>query len=124
MRQASRSRGVTAQNWIIRRRDFAMTSTEMHKLRRALSLTAHGRPPLTAALRRSLACANHMPRVTVTDVFYAGEEKGLMCRIDVQGEIDEPVVVVAPVTQLAFNRKHPIARDIAAYRKRRAKRDR
>jgi hypothetical protein len=43
-----------------------------------------------------------------------------MCRIDVHGGIDEPVVVVAPVTQLAFNRKHPITRDIAAYRKRRA----
>ena len=31
-----------------------------------------------------------------------------------------PVVVVAPVTQLAFNRRHPVAREIAAYRKHRA----
>ncbi len=100
-----------------------MTSSDLcteqlvQKLRRALPLTAHGRPPLTEALRRSLACANLMPRVTVTDVFYAGEENGLMCRIDVQGLADEPMVVVAPVTQLAFNRRHPIARDIDAYRK-------
>jgi hypothetical protein len=43
-----------------------------------------------------------------------------MCRVDVQGFADEPVVVVAPVTQLAFNRRHPIARDIATYRKHRA----
>ena len=103
-----------------------MTSTDLHaetlmqKLRRALPLTAHGRPPLTAALRRGLSCANLLPRVTVTDVFYAGEANGLMCRIDVHKGIDDSVVVVAPVTQLAFNRKHPVAREIAAYRKHRA----
>jgi hypothetical protein len=102
-----------------------MTSSDLRaehlvqKLRRALPLTAHGRPSLTAVLGRSLS-SNLMPRVTVTDVFYAGEESGLMCRVDVHGVIDQPVVVVAPVTQLAFNRRHPIARDIAAYRKRRA----
>jgi hypothetical protein len=102
-----------------------MTSSDLRaehlvqKLRRALPLTAHGRPSLAATLSRNLYCANLMPRVTVTDVFYAGEKNGLMCRIDVHGVIDQPVVVVAPVTQLAFNRKHPIARDIAAYRKHR-----
>ena len=92
----------------------------VQKLRRALPLTAHGRPSLTAMLRRRLSCQDVIPRVTVTDIFYAGEKNGLMCRVDVQGFADEPVVVVAPVTQLAFNRKHPITRDIAAYRKRRA----
>ncbi len=103
-----------------------MTSTDLlaeqlvQKLRRALPLTAHGRPSLTATLSRNLYCANLMPRVTVTDVFYAGEKSGLMCRVDVHGLAGEPVVVVAPVTQLAFNRRHPVARDIAAYRKRRA----
>ncbi|HTV34313.1 MAG TPA: hypothetical protein VME69_14670, partial [Methylocella sp.] len=64
--------------------------------------------------------ANPMPRITDTDVFYANEKDGWMCRVDVQGAIDEPVVVVvAPITHLAFNRRHPIAHDIAAYRKRR-----
>ena len=103
-----------------------MTSSDLRarelveKLRRALPLTAHGRPSLTATLSRNFYCANLMPRVTVTDVFYAGEKSGLMCRVDVHGLAGEPVVVVAPVTQLAFNRRHPVARDIAAYRKRRA----
>jgi len=103
-----------------------MTSTDLRaerlvqKLRRALPLTAHGRSQLTATLRRSLCCANVMPRVTVTDIFYAGEERGLMCRVDVPGLADDFVVVVVPLSQLAFNRRHPVARDIAAYRKRRA----
>ena len=103
-----------------------MTWTDLHaerlvqKLRRVLPLAAHGRPPLTAALRRSLACPDVIPPVMVTDIFYAGEEDGLMCRIDARGLDDAPIVVVAPVTQLAFNRRHPIARAVAAYRKRRA----
>jgi len=92
----------------------------VQKLRRALPLAAHGRPPLMLALRQRLPGAILMPRVTITDAFYAGEKNVLMCRIDLHGEIDEPVVVLAPITQLAFNRSHPIARDIAAYRKRHA----
>lgn len=102
-----------------------MTSSDLRaehlvqKLRRILPLAAHRRPPFAAALRRRLACPDVIPRVMVTDIFYAGEEKGLMCRVDVQGLADDAIVLVAPVTQLAFNRRHPIARDIAAYRKRR-----
>ncbi len=41
-----------------------------------------------------------------------------MCRLDVHGTIDEPVVVVAPISQLAP--MHPIAHDIPAYRESRA----
>jgi len=54
--------------------------------------------------------------LTATDVFYAGEEKGLMCRIDLQGVAGPPFLLVAPITHFSFNRRHPIARDIAAYR--------
>ena len=87
----------------------------MQTLRRALPLTAHARRPLTVALPISLAGTN----LSVTGVFYAGEKNGLMCRLDVGGERDEPAVVMVPLTQLAFNRRHPIAQEIAAYRKRR-----
>ena len=100
-----------------------MTSTDLcaeqlvQKLRWALPLTAHGRPSLTAALRQCLPGASRVPRVTVTEVFYMGEKDELTCRVDVPGAIDEPVIVVAPITHLAFNRRHQIARDIATYRK-------
>lgn len=92
----------------------------VQKIRRFLALAAHGRPSLTATLQRSFSCANLMARLTVTDIFGESEDKGLMCHIDVKGLTGEPVLVVAPITQLAFNRRHPDARDIAAYRKRRA----
>jgi hypothetical protein len=92
----------------------------VQKLRRALPLAAYGRPVLTSALRRSLACPDVAARVMVTDIFYAGEENGLMCRINVQGKTGQQVLVVAPIAQLAFNRRQPAAREIAAYCKRRA----
>ncbi len=90
------------------------------KLRRALPLAAHGLTALAAALRRRFSGANVLTRLTVTDVFYASEEKGLMCRIDLHGKSGPPILLVAPLTQLAFNRRHAIAQEIAAYRKRRA----
>jgi hypothetical protein len=94
----------------------------IQKLQQALPLHAHGRTALAAVLQRHSSAASTMPRVMVTDIFYAGEEKGLMCRVDVQGLTNDRTVVVAPLTQLAFDRRHPVTRDIAAYRnKRRAK---
>ena len=110
-----------------RRKNFDMTSSDLRaeqlvqRLRRALPLTAHGRRPSpSAALRRRLPGASRVPRVTVIDVFDAGEEDGLMRRVDVGEESDAPIVVVAPIAQLAFNRRHPLAHDVAVYRKRRA----
>ncbi len=47
-----------------------------------------------ATLQRRFSRAKIMARLTVTDVFYAGKEQGLMCRIDVHGLTSEPVVVV------------------------------
>ncbi len=41
-----------------------------------------------------------------------------MCRIDLQGTTGQGVPLVAPLAQLAFNRRHPIAQDLAAYRER------
>lgn len=40
--------------------------------------------------------------------------------IDLHGTTGQPVLLVAPLTQLAFNRRHPITQDVAAYRERRA----
>ena len=57
-------------------------------------------------------------RCKVTDVFDAGETFGLMCQVEV-GE-SEPSLLVTPITELSFDRRHPIARDVADYRRRRA----
>lgn len=42
-----------------------------------------------------------------------------MCRMDLAGPTGHPILLVAPITHLSFNRSHPIARDIVADRQRR-----
>jgi hypothetical protein len=71
-----------------------------------------GRPALTASLRHRFPCERTMTKRTVTNIFYAGEERGVMCRVDPQGVADRPILLVAPLMQLAFDRSHPIAQDM------------
>jgi hypothetical protein len=55
----------------------------------------------------------------MTGVFDAGETFGLMRQVEVGAGAD-PSLLVAPITELSFDGKHPIAREIADYRRRRA----
>ncbi|WP_157235609.1 hypothetical protein [Methylosinus sp. LW4] len=52
----------------------------------------------------------------MTNVFDAGGAFGLMCQVEV-GESD-PLLLVTPLTELSFDRTHPIAHDVADYRRR------
>ncbi len=90
-----------------------MTGSEqlVEKLRRSLPHAAYGQPPLAATLRRRFPRAHVMARLVVTDEYYAGEERGLMCRIDAQGVADQPISLFTPITHPAFDRRTPIASD-------------
>jgi hypothetical protein len=91
----------------------------MDALRRFLPLMAHpcgrSRTASIAATRRR----NSGRRCTVTNVFDAGDAFGLMCQIEV-GDGADPAIFVAPIAELAFDRRQPITREIADYRRRRA----
>jgi|GEM_PF-1472066 hypothetical protein len=89
------------------------------RLQRMLPLTAHGRPPLLAFLRKNMSIERTSPRLTVTNVFYAGEQRGLMCHFVVSDATEMKKVFVAPIEQLAFERRQPITQEIPAHRKRR-----
>src|ERR1700730_19382524 len=52
----------------------------------------------------------------VTKVIYAGDEGGVICHLAFDEEDKEEVFLVS-VTHLAFDRRLPVARKIAAYRK-------
>lgn len=83
--------------------------------RRCLPLVAHPRGRLGASLMRAQNRGSDN-RCKVTNVFDAGETFGLMCQVEV-GETD-PSLLVTPLTELSFDRTHPIARDVADYRRR------
>ncbi len=91
-----------------------------HRLRLALPLAAYGKPALVRFLRNCLSIERTSPRLTVTNVFYAGDDRGFMCHFVVDGATDASRVFVAPIGQLAFDRRHPIIREIVVYRRRNA----
>lgn len=91
----------------------------VHRLQRALPLSAHGKPALMAFLRVRVTIERSSPRLTVTNVFDAGGDRGLMCQFVVHCSEERSRVFVAPITQLAFDRRHLISQEVVAYSKRR-----
>ncbi|MGB5085971.1 MAG: hypothetical protein WBO09_15540 [Methylocystis silviterrae] len=98
--------------------DFERVNREslIHHLREALPLSARPRPALLAFLRARGAIGRSAPRLVVVDIFDAGGTQGLMCRFEIAGEVDAPSFV-APLTQLALDRRHPLAQRLAERRR-------
>ena len=97
----------------------ADTRRLMEALRRCLPLMAH---PRGRSLTSSITASRRRGpdrRCRVTNVFDAGDSFGLMCQIEI-GDGADLAIFVAPIAELAFDRRHPIARAIADYRRRRA----
>jgi hypothetical protein len=91
------------------------------KLLASLPLQAAPTPEL-AALMRKEAPEYDVPRqYDIVEVSYAGDEGGIMCRLLLTGPGEEKAFYVS-ITHLAFHRRHPAAREIAAYQKHRIKR--
>jgi hypothetical protein len=89
------------------------------RLQRALPVTAYGKPALMNFLRNRLSIERTSPRLTVTNVFSARDGGGLMCQFVVSGARAGSHPFVAPITQLSFDRRHPIASEVTSYAKRR-----
>ncbi|RNJ48265.1 hypothetical protein D1O30_00140 [Methylocystis hirsuta] len=102
-----------------RQMDFDRVSREslIHHLRDALPLSARPRPALLAFLRARGAIGRSAPRLVVVDIFDAGGAQGLMCRFEIAGETDASSFV-AQLTQLALDRRHPLAQRLAERRRR------
>ena len=91
------------------------------KLKEALPTSA-GPTPRLAALLRDQSPPIELPQsCQVTSVDYAGDEGGIMCRLDPCSEGGSGAYFIS-ITHLAFDRRQPLAREIAAYQKHRIKR--
>lgn len=78
------------------------------RLRRALPIAAYPRPPLLAFLSSRGLTTGRAPKLSVVDVFEAGERHGLLCRFSLCGAPGAHGFV-APLSQLALDRRHPLA---------------
>jgi hypothetical protein len=93
----------------------------LRKLTEVLPLSALVPPDLMANLRGRSSTAKITLDCKVTEVIYAGDEGGIMCHLTFDEEEKEEVFLVS-ITHLAFDRRLPIAREIAAYQNHRIKR--
>ncbi len=91
------------------------------KLRAALPLSATVSPAMLAQLQEQAPDLALPPRCQITWIHYAGDEGGIVCKLDFGTEDDRAVFVVS-ITYLTFDRRLPLAREIAAYQKHRVKR--
>lgn len=91
------------------------------KLKAALPLPALATPPLLAQLHEQAPDRDLSPRCQITGIHYVGDEGGIVCRLDF-GHADGEKVFFVSITHLTFDRRLPLAREIAAYQKHRLKR--
>jgi hypothetical protein len=91
------------------------------KLRESLPLAALLTPQLSALVRTEKPSMSVPSVCPITRVDYAGDEGGIMCRLEI-GSGDGSAVFYVSITHLAFDRRLPLAREIAAYQKHRVKR--
>jgi hypothetical protein len=91
----------------------------MQNLNAALPMSARVTPELQATLRKQNGIEVPASCI-VTWVSYAGDEGGIMCRLDTGA--DTPNAVFTSITHLRFDPRLSLAREIVAYQKHRAKR--
>jgi hypothetical protein len=91
------------------------------KLRAALPLSATVSPPMLALLQQESPNFDLPSRCRIAEIHYAGDEGGIICKLDFGHEDAERVFIVS-ITHLIFDRRLPLAREIAAYQKHRIKR--
>lgn len=96
------------------------TERLLARLQAALPLPARVTPELAATLQTKNT-ATELPRTcSITWISYAGDEGGIMCRLDFEREAE--TATFASITHLRFDARLPVARDIAAYQRHRVKR--
>ena len=93
----------------------------IRKLSDTLPLDAMLSSQLANELRDRVVGIEGRPRCRITEIHYAGDEGGIMCRLALPG-IEEKDVFVVSITHLVFDSRLPFARDIAAYQHHRIKR--
>ena len=94
------------------------TERLLSELAAALPLETQVSPQLAVTLRDSVPGIRPLQRCQITQVHYAGDEGGILCCLDLTGAEGKDVFVVS-ITHLAFDRRLPLAREIASYQKHR-----
>lgn len=99
--------------------DAGQVGRLLAKLQAALPVPVRLTPEVVEALQKEMAI-EVPPSGSVDWVSYAGDEGGIVCRVDFGSELEK--AVFASITHLRFDPPFALARDIVVYQKRRVKR--
>jgi hypothetical protein len=91
------------------------------KLVESLPLAARATPVLLASIREQSGGIEVSPSCRVTRGHYLGDEGGILCHLAFDADVGPRAFIVA-ITHLPFDRRLPLAREIANYQKNSAKR--
>lgn len=83
-------------------------------------LAARLSPELKAIMRKKDPAAVVPDTCTIGEIIYTGEEGGITCKLDF-GLKNESAIFLASITNLIFDRRCPLYRQITAYQKHRIK---
>lgn len=85
------------------------------RLQCQLPLLARGRPALLALLRSRGVIGNVSSRLKIVGVVQPGQRGDFMCRFVIEGGTNAETFL-APLAQLALDRRYPIARELVRHR--------
>jgi hypothetical protein len=91
------------------------------KLEEALPRAARATPALAATIREQSGGNEVSPSCWVTRVHYLGDEGEILCHLAFDADVG-PRAFIVSITHLLFDRRLPLAREIASYQKHRVKR--
>jgi hypothetical protein len=97
-----------------------ITERLIAKLNEALPIPARLTPELQVSMRGQNADATIPAQATITWISYAGDEGGIVCKLDLGPDVEK--AAFTSITHLRFDARLPLAREIAAYQKHRVKR--
>lgn len=94
----------------------------MDRLKRALPVPAVAGQEFLASLQSTHPTTSFATKCVIEDVFYAGDEGGILCNVVFDGGGAEGEVYLVSITHLSFDPRLSVARAIAGYQKHRLKR--
>jgi hypothetical protein len=92
-------------------------------MKESLPLFATVSHEVAAVIHEQSRATDPLRRYPITGVDYAGDEGGIVCKVELGPENDDKALF-ASITHLRFGQAEPIGRQIAVYQKHRIKRPR
>lgn len=99
--------------------DYAKVKELMRKMEAQLPISTRPTGALLRMLRQQGAKIVRGQELQIQDVFYAGDEGGILCGMTLSEDAKEALVV--SITHLRVDPRHPLAQEIRAYQRERTR---